>query len=208
MPPQKPSTIKGSIGRAIRASASFTTDHTNAAKRPVTTALFRRNSLCPIGPRRAMNPMMPIASGTTAKKYTRCHGFSTLVQAQLPDLYRASRPHASMVVNVDSIGGSQESRASRRCVSGAARTRPSNKAANAPVPNILRQVFMPPNAKDKRRRRRPSWATSSTATQATSAWNLTPRALATLSTVAKVGLPFSPRALYRLSRLSPASRAT
>jgi len=44
--------------------------------------------------------------------------------------------------------------------------------------------------------------------QATCAWNLTPSALATFRTVAKLGLPFSPSALYKLSRLSPASRAT
>ena len=59
-----------------------------------------------------------------------------------------------------------------------------------------------------RRHRRPCGMTSSTSTHAAWAWNLTPIARATLSTVAKLGLPFSPRPLYKLSRLNPASRAT
>jgi transposase InsO family protein len=40
------------------------------------------------------------------------------------------------------------------------------------------------------------------------AWNLTPNARATFSTVAKLGLPSALRARYKLSRLRPASRAT
>src|SRR5258706_2056384 len=64
------------------------------------------------------------------------------------------------------------------------------------------------NVGSHRRRRRPRGMTRSTASYATSAWNLTPRAFAPFRTVAKVGLPFSPSALYKLSRLSPESRAT